>query len=372
MGAQLTVALQDDGPFRLDVQLSCATGEILALVGPSGSGKSRVLRSIAGFYRPKRGEITYGDAVWYDAANAVDRTPQQRRVGIVFQNYALFPHLSAIKNVMEALGDRPYSERRARAGELLGLVNLGGLENRSPAALSGGQQQRVAVARALARAPNVLLLDEPFSAVDKATRQRLYRELADLRRQLRMPVILVTHDLDEAALLADRLCILHRGKTLQEGPPFDVMVRPATPEIARLVGLKNTFEGRVLEHGVSNDRTFLGWGPYTLETSYQPNFPERSSVTWAIPNARVILHRPDRPSRGEKENPVSGIIAEFVPLGDQTSVAIAVDGVPDSPLFMTVPTHVAQRNNLAADKRISASLLAKGIHLMPLSDEVQT
>mgnify|MGYP002179619551 CR=1 FL=1 len=114
MVAKLTVALQDDGPFRLDVQLSCATGEILALVGPSGSGKSRVLRSIAGLYRPKRGEIIYGDEVWYDPAKAVNLTPQQRRVGIVFQNYALFPHLSAIKNVMEALGDRPPSERRAR------------------------------------------------------------------------------------------------------------------------------------------------------------------------------------------------------------------------------------------------------------------
>ena len=369
MVAKLTVALQDDGPFRLDVQLSCATGEILALVGPSGSGKSRVLRSIAGLYRPKRGEIIYGDEVWYDPAKAVNLTPQQRRVGIVFQNYALFPHLSAIKNVMEALGDRPPSERRARAGELLDLVNLGGLEDRTPAELSGGQQQRVAVARALARDPNVLLLDEPFSAVDKATRQRLYRELADLRRQLRMPVVLVTHDLDEAAMLADRLCILHRGRTLQEGPPFDVMTRPATPEIARLVELKNTFEGRVLEHQAGNDRTFLGWGPYTLETTYQPNFSEGSCVTWTIPNARVIIHRPDRPSRGERENPVSGIIMEFVPLGDWTSVAIAVDGVPDSPLFMTVPTHVAHRNDLATDKRINASLLAKGIHLMPLSHE---
>jgi molybdate transport system ATP-binding protein len=369
MGAQLNVNLQDGAPFPLNVQLSCAAGEILALVGPSGSGKSRVLRCIAGLYRPKHGKITFGDVVWYDAANSVNRSPQQRQIGIVFQNYALFPHLSAIKNVMEALGDRPYSERCARAAELLNLVNLGGLANRKPTTLSGGQQQRVAVARALARDPNVLLLDEPFSAVDKATRQRLYRELTDLRRQLRMPVVLVTHDLDEAALLADRLCILHHGKTLQEGPPFDVMVKPATPEIARLVGLKNTFEGRVIEHEVNNNRTFLGWGTYTLVTSHQPNFLEGSTITWTIPNAQVILHRPDRPSRGENENPVSGIIVEFVPLGDQTNVAIAVDGVSGLRLFMNVPTHVAQRNDLAVNKRISVSLLATGIHLIPLSDD---
>ena len=144
-------------------------------------------------------------------------------------------------------------------------------------------------------------------------------------------------------------------------------MRPGTRGMARVGELENTCEGRVLEQQAGNERTCLGCGPYTLETTYQPNFPEGSGVTWAIPNARVIIHRPDRPSRGERENPVSGIIMEFVPLGDWTSVAITVDGVPNSPLFMTVPTHVAHRNDLATDKRISASLLAKGIHLMPLS-----
>ena len=128
-------------------------------------------------------------------------------------------------------------------------MHLTGLEGRKPHALSGGQQQRVAVARALARDPQVLLLDEPFSAVDRVTRQKLYRELAELRRSLALPIVLVTHDLDEAAMLADRMCMLHRGRTLQTGTPFEVMTRPADALVARLVDLRNVFEARVAARG---------------------------------------------------------------------------------------------------------------------------
>jgi molybdate transport system ATP-binding protein len=162
---------------------------------------------------------------------------------MVFQSYGLFPHMTALGNVTAAMGHVEAGRREARGRELLDLVNLGGLEARRPAELSGGQQQRVAVARALAREPKVLLLDEPFSAVDKATRQRLYREIAELRRTLDMPVVLVTHDLDEAIMLADRMAVLHRGRTLQTGTADEVTMRPVSPEVARLVDLRNLFEG---------------------------------------------------------------------------------------------------------------------------------
>ena len=235
--ATLSVSLRQTSPIPLDAAFSVAPGEILALVGPSGSGKSTTLRSIAGLYAPSRGRIVCNGSVWLDRDTGVDVPARTRRVGMVFQSYALFPHLTASENVAEALGDLPAEARREQARSLLACVHLDGLENRRPAELSGGEQQRVAVARALARRPEVLLLDEPFSAVDRVTRRRLRRELAGLRRELPMPVILVTHDLDDVVRLADRICVMRRGQILQTGPVEQVMARPASPEIAELLDL---------------------------------------------------------------------------------------------------------------------------------------
>ena len=367
-GAGLALRISQGTPIPLDASLSCAPGELVALVGPSGSGKTTLLRAIAGLYRPAEGWVSCAGSVWFDAAARIWRTPQQRSIGLVFQNYALFPHLSALDNVAAALGHRPWQERASRARELLGLVHLSGLEDRLPGALSGGQQQRVAVARALARDPQALLLDEPFSAVDRVTRQKLYRELAELRRALKMPLLLVTHDLDEAASLADRMCILYRGHTLQDGPPYQVMARPRDALVARLVDVKNVFEGRVVAHEPEHNRTLLAWHKHTFELSHSPRFAVGSAVCWAIPAANVILHRRDRPSRGEHENPVDGIAADCVALGETTSLSMQVDGVPDALLYLSVPTHVARRNGLATGERIRVSLLAEAIHLMAWQD----
>ena len=207
-GDRLAVRVVENVPIPLDASFACESGELLALTGPSGSGKSTLLRCIAGLERGARGRIACGDAVWLDSERGLNLVPQQRSVGIVFQQYALFPHLTALRNVEAALGHRPRATRASRARELLASVHLSGLEDRRPSQLSGGQQQRVAMARALARDPQVLLLDEPFAAVDRVTRQKLYRELAELRRTLAMPIVLVTHDLDEAAMLADRIGVM--------------------------------------------------------------------------------------------------------------------------------------------------------------------
>lgn len=233
----LSVRLKQPRPIALDVEFSVAPGEILALVGPSGSGKSMTLRAIAGLYAPANGRIGCNGTVWFDSKLGVDLPARARRVGMVFQSYALFPHLTALENVMEALGDLTAGERCDRARELLSGMHLDELEERKPAALSGGQQQRVAVARALARRPSVLLLDEPFSAVDRVTRRKLRRELIELRRELSMPVILVTHDLDDVIRLADRMCLLSGGKILQTGSVEEVMARPANATVAELLDL---------------------------------------------------------------------------------------------------------------------------------------
>jgi molybdate transport system ATP-binding protein len=233
----LSVSLQQAAPIPLDAAFTVAPGEILALIGPSGSGKSTALRSIAGLYAPSRGRIICNGAIWLDRNAGINLPARVRRVGMVFQSYALFPHLTAAENVSEALSDLPAEARRDRARALLARVHLDGFEDRRPAELSGGEQQRVAVARALARRPNVLLLDEPFSAVDRVTRRGLRRELAELRRELPMPVILVTHDLDDVVRLADRICVMRRGQILQTGPVEQVMTRPSSAEIAELLDL---------------------------------------------------------------------------------------------------------------------------------------
>ena len=363
--AGLQVQLRQEAPIPLAARLACAPGELLALVGPSGSGKSTILRCIAGLTRPAGGEVSCGGNVWLDTGAGIDLAPQRRSVGIVFQHYALFPHLSAQNNVLAAMAHVPEGERAARARDLLQLVHLSGLEGRHPRELSGGQQQRVALARALARDPAVLLLDEPFAAVDRVTRRRLQRELALLRARIHVPIVLVTHDLDEARTLADRMVILSRGETLQDGPAAQVMARPATAQVARLLDQNNLFEGRVLSQHPGEGRTMLAWLDYSLEAAFAPAFGVGERVAWMIPPECIILHRRDRPSAGENENPVSGVIREYVPLGETTSIALDVGAPGDAPLAMSIVTHHARRNNLALGDRVKVTLLASGIHLMP-------
>jgi molybdate transport system ATP-binding protein len=236
----LRVRLRQSGPIPLAVEFSCEQGELLALIGLSGSGKTTTLRSIAGLYRPRDARVQCNGAVWLDTEHGLDLPPHRRPVGLVFQSYALFPHMTALGNVMAALGRRPSKERVERARELLALVHLAGFEERRPTSLSGGQQQRVAVARALAREPAVLLLDEPFSAVDRPTRRKLHAELAELRQSVRIPIVLVTHDIEEAAELADRLCVIDRGETLQTGRPAELKAAPAGPRVAMALDLPET------------------------------------------------------------------------------------------------------------------------------------
>lgn len=363
--AGLALRVRQRGPIPLDAELACAPGEVLALVGPSGSGKSSLLRCIAGLLTPAEGRIVCAGETWLDTARGIDVPTPRRRIGLVFQSYALFPHLTARENVMEGLGHLPAGERRARAQTLLRLVHLAGLEDRMPRRLSGGQQQRVAVARALARDPHVLLLDEPFSAVDRSTREKLYGELAELRRELRMPTILVTHDLDEAAMLADSLSILAHGATLQSGMPLDVLQRPASVAVARLVGLKNVFDGTVVAHDRGAGTTFLRWDGRQLAVALQERFPPESAVAWSIPAAGVLLLGPDAGARGPRDTVVEGTIVTLITLGDQVRLTVGVGGPDPAVLFTTVPRHLAVRYGLAEGRPLSLRLRGESIWLLP-------
>jgi sulfate transport system ATP-binding protein len=249
-----------------DVTLSAAPGELLALLGPSGSGKTTLLRIIAGLERPERGGLAI------NGEDALDLPPQRRRIGFVFQHYALFRHMTVADNVAFGLSVRPRARRPARAvmkervQELLSLVQLAGLEDRFPSQLSGGQRQRVALARALAVEPSVLLLDEPFGALDAKVRMELRHWLRELHDRLGLTTVFVTHDQEEALELADRVAILNAGRIEQTGAPRDVYDRPASGFVVEFLGEVNRLPCRVLR-----GRARIEGGPLVIDASGLPD-----------------------------------------------------------------------------------------------------
>jgi molybdate transport system ATP-binding protein len=222
------------GSFRLEATFRAGRG-ITALFGPSGAGKSLTLRSIAGLIRPSRGRIGFDGVPLFDASASIDLPVRHRRIGYVFQQYALFPHLSVGGNLAFGIPDLPRDVRRERVTRLLALVGLEGFEERRPGQLSGGQQQRVAIARALATEPSLLLLDEPFAAVDLRARRRLREELRRIQEATGTPMILVTHDLAEVRQLSDTLVLLDAGRVVASGPTEALLTPPLPREIEEIV-----------------------------------------------------------------------------------------------------------------------------------------
>ena len=360
----ISIKIFQQTPIPLSVEIECRAGELLALVGPSGSGKSTILRTIAGLHQPQTGSIRCNDEVWFDDRQSISIATQNRHIGFVFQDYALFPHLSALQNVVVALGHLHRNLRQTRAQALLAQVNLKGLEHRMSDDLSGGQRQRVALARALAREPRVLLLDEPFSAVDQMTRRKLQQELVILRRNIKIPILLVTHDLDEAAMLADRLTVLHKGKTLQHGVPAEILRHPRDALVARLMGHTNIFSAMIEGHYPDQGVTRIRWYGLLLELELNNSFAIGATVDWVIHPAHIIMHRRDRPSHGERENPVHGVVKELLVLGETSIVSLEIKGGDNVFLNFKTSAHAAKRNNLEVGVETSVSLLTEGIHLM--------
>jgi len=242
--AEVRHALRD---LHLDVAFDVGAGGVLALTGPSGAGKTTVLRVVAGLLPPDAGVVTLGDAVWLDTARGIDRPPEERRCGVLFQDHALFPHLSAWRNVAYGLRDRPRAKRRPEALALLDRFGVSALADAQPLRLSGGERQRVALARALARRPEVLLLDEPLSALDAATRAQATAALVALLREAAVPAVVITHDFVEASLLASDIAVMSHGKVVQRGTGDDLASAPASAFVAELTGAS-------VLHGVAHRR----------------------------------------------------------------------------------------------------------------------
>lgn len=292
--------------FALELTLDVGR-ETVALVGPSGAGKTSVLRAVAGLARPARGRIALGDQVWFDAERRVDLRPEERSVGLVFQEYALFPHLSVERNVR--FGARGGGDR---ALERLGL---GHLARARPGELSGGERQRVALARALARRPGTLLLDEPMSALDPHTRGQVRAELRAVLREEALPTLLVTHDFEDAAALADRVGVIVEGTLRQLAAPADLLAAPADSFVASLAGA-NLLRGLARRSRDGLAEIELEGGGLAYSTDAEEGTVDVLVYPWDVALAR------EAPADSAL-NHVRGEIASLVPLGNRVRVSVA-------------------------------------------------
>jgi molybdate transport system ATP-binding protein len=243
---------------------------VTVLFGESGSGKTTVLRCLAGLERPDAGNIRFGDEIWFDRERSICLSPQQRDIGYLSQDYALFPHLTVERNIAYGLRSVSATERSVRVSDIIKMLGLEGLERRFPRQLSGGQQQRIALARAVVRRPKLLLLDEPLSALDSPTRLRLRGELRRWLAQFGVPSVVVTHDRLEALALGDQLIVLHQGRIAQTGTVQEVFSRPASLAVADILTVETILQGRIVK--AANDLVTVAVDSILL-TAVEQNLP---------------------------------------------------------------------------------------------------
>jgi len=257
--------------FKLDIDFS-VDQEILAILGPSGSGKTMTLHCIAGLTQPDEGYIKLNEKVLYDSATKIHLSPQMRKVGFVFQNYALFPHLTVQENIAYGIAQRAKSEIEDRVAQLLEKMNVRELGQRYPRQLSGGQQQRVALARALAPEPEILLLDEPFSALDTQVKERLELELLSLQNFYKGNILLVTHNLAEGYKMASKIAVYDSGRIIQCDSKQKVISSPANHTVAKLTGVRNLFRGIIREIQGKDVQVFIPEMEQTVRVELKGTF----------------------------------------------------------------------------------------------------
>lgn len=256
--------LSEDGGFQLDVAFALEKG-ITILFGPSGAGKTTLLDCIAGLTDPDQGHVAAGDRVLFDSQQGTNLSPRERKIGYVFQDLALFPHLTVEANVMYGLGSLKAEDRKRRIADSLESLGIADLGARRPAELSGGERQRVALARALVTKPSVLLLDEPLAALDMPVRMKIAEDLRKSIQSLLIPVLYVTHSRDEVFMLGERMLMLERGKIIAEGTPHQVMSAPRNETVAQLAGFENVFDAEVMSIHEERGTMTCGVGARSLE-----------------------------------------------------------------------------------------------------------
>lgn len=328
------------------LELALTVEGTVALVGPSGAGKTSVLRAVAGLVRPPRGRIALNGDVWLDGERGICLPPERRRVGLVFQEYALFPHLTVRANVAYGAGGRSVDA-------LLERFRISHLADAHPRDLSGGERQRVALARALARDPDVLLLDEPLSALDAHTRTEVRGELAELLRELALPTLLVTHAYEDAAALADEVGVLVDGKLRQLGPPADLVARPRDGFVASFTGA-NLLRGRARRGAGELTAIRLEGGEQLWSVDAADGEVGVVVYPWEVSVARTHAEQAD-----SALNVVRGEIASVVELANRVRVRVG-------PVTAEVTASSAQRLELARGGIAYATFKATGTRLVPL------
>jgi len=338
--------------------------EILVLFGASGAGKTITLNCLAGLTTPDDGTIRFDERVLFDYAARVNVPTRERRVGYVFQHYALFPHLTVRENIAFGLRDA----NDARVDEMLALTGLADFAARRPAQLSGGQQQRVALARALAPRPDLLLLDEPFSALDVPTRTELRHEFLNLQRRFQTPTVFVTHDLSEAYFLADQLAVIERGKILQIDTPGEILQHPSRIEVARAIGMKNILPGVIIARDDGGCRVRIGQA--MIDTLPFP-FAVGARVQVCLRPERVMLLRPERAGRSSDENALRGEIVREMNDGMTATLFFRANDArlvaeQDYDLQIELPVYVFERLNLTHQRAWTVSLRKNAMHLIEI------
>jgi molybdate transport system ATP-binding protein len=356
----LRVQLSQSIPMPIQINLECQPGELHALVGPSGSGKTTVLRTIAGLRQSTTGLIECDSQIWFQGNehHGISKAlaAAQRSCGFLFQQYALFPHLNALENVCVPLQNSGLKQgvRNTIAREWLEKMGISELAERMPHQLSGGQQQRVALARALARKPKILLLDEPFSAIDTPTRQGLYKTLAELRKDLSIPILLVTHDLREADLLADRITVIDQGIGLQTAAPQTLFQKPRNSRVAQLVGISNMF------HGIF-DAGKLSWDgcEHIFSVADKGKIPPNARVAWVVPQSGLSVHE------YRSNSSVQAIVEKMSSLGQIAVIQFRIEN-SDNTIEWEASSAEVKRLQMGLGSQMHLELDGGQIHIMPL------
>jgi molybdate transport system ATP-binding protein len=359
LNARIKKRLGSDSRNSLMIEVDLAVAEgITVLFGHSGAGKTSILRAIAGTIMPDEGRITLDEKTFFDSAGGISLAIQQRRVGYVFQDHTLFPHMTAEENVLYGAKPHATSSARARVRELFSMMAIEKTAARYPHELSGGEQQRIALARALASEPLIMLLDEPLSAVDEATRSRLLKEISEVQRKSGIPFLYVTHNQNEAVRLGDRMYVIHEGSVLQEGTPLEVFNAPRTLPVARAVGTDNLFVGRIAHHNTADGITAIAVGSCLVQVPFN-GLPYETQVTVGIRSEDIIVSC-ERLTQTSARNVLEGVIKYMISDADATELVVAC-GVD---FKVSITTATVRALDLKVGKKIYLLIKARALHIL--------